>query len=259
MIANLKIRRSLVVAGVAAAIIAGLLSIQLAAALTAAAAPPPAPPVSLDTLKTALAAEQARGAELQAQLSELNGLTASLSDALANTQTQVSTDSKSAAQLAKELKAAQGKLAELKRLLKKARARLLAMGDTAGAAATKPGGGSGTTGGGTTGGGTTGGGTTGSMSLSLSLAGGDVVVDWTGCSVSGFSGYAVVRSTDGEIHWPPEDRDTEIARVTDAGTTKVTDKGAPSGTMTYKVYCLRTVDHETKIAQASGTKQIGVP
>ena len=82
---KLRIRRAFVIAGVVISLIVGLASIQVAAALTAAAAPPPAPPVSLDTLKTALADEQARGADLQAQLAELNDLTASLSAALADT------------------------------------------------------------------------------------------------------------------------------------------------------------------------------
>lgn len=255
MTASMRVRRSLVVVGVIAAIVAGILSIQVAAALTAAAGPPPAPPISLDTLKQALAAEQARGEALQAQLDELNGLTTSLSDALGDTQTQVSTDNQSAAQLAKQLKSAQQKLAELKGLLAKARARLLAMGDTQGAAAATSGGGGGSTSGG---GGTTGG-TSGTMSLALSLSGGDVVVDWTACGVSGFAGYAVVRSADSEIHWPPEDRDTEIARVGSQDTTKLTDAGAPSGTLTYKVYCLRRNDGETKVVQASGPAQVRVP
>ena len=258
MTARMKVRRALIVVGVMAALVIGLLSIQLAAALTAAAAPPPAPPVSLDTLKRALADEQARGAALQAQLDELDGLTTSLSDALEGTQTQVSTDSQSATVLAKQLHAAQGKLAELKKLLAKARARLLALGDTKGAAAARSGGGSS---GGSSGGSTTGttGGTTTAMTLALSLSGSSVVADWTACNVSAFSGYALVRSTDPEIHWPPEDHDTEVARVTSQSTTKATDSGAPLGTMTYRVYCLRTVDHETKVALSTPSKQIKVP
>lgn len=262
MIANLKLRRSLVVMGVVLAVVVGVASIQVAAALTAAAAPPPAPPVSIESLRQALAAEQTRGLALQAQLDELNGLTSSLSDALAGTTGQVSTEGKSATKLAGQLKAAQGKLAELKGLLAKARARLLALGDTKGAAAANGGGtgGAGTSGGSSaSAGGATGGGSGSAMSLSLSLAGGGVLVDWTSCTASGFSGYAVVRSTDPEIHWPPEDRDTEVARVTAQSTTKATDATAPSGTLTYRVYCLTTAGGETKVAQTSPTKQIKVP
>ena len=261
VMAGMKIRRGLVVFGVVAAMVVGVYSIQLAAALTAAAAPPSAPPVSLDALKQDLADEQARGATLQAQLDELNGLTTSLSEALAGTQTQVSTENQSATELARQLTVAQGKLAELKKLLAKARARLLALGDTKGAAAARSGGGSsGGTSGGSSGasGGSTGG-STSSMTLTLSLSGGAVVADWNTCNVSGFSGYALVRSTDSEIHWPPEDHDTEVARISSQGTTKATDSNPPSGTMTYRVWCLKTVDHETKSAISSSSKQIKVP
>ena len=97
------------------------------------------------------------------------------------------------------------------------------------------------------------------MSLTLAGDGTDVIVDWTACSVSSFSGYAVVRSTDGEIHWPPEDRDTEIARIGSASTTRVRDTGAPSGTMTYRVWCLATHDGETKGVASTPAKSIRVP
>ena len=97
------------------------------------------------------------------------------------------------------------------------------------------------------------------MSLTLSLVSAGVRVDWSACSVSGFAGYAVVRSTDSEIHFPPEDRDTEVARIGSASTTSMTDNGAPSGGLTYKVYCLRQDDHETRVASATSSKQIQVP
>jgi hypothetical protein len=90
----------------------------------------------------------------------------------------------------------------------------------------------------------------------LSISGGSVRASWSACSVSGFAGYALVRSTDSEIHFPPEDRDTEVARSTSRS---ATDSGAPSGRMTYKVYCLARHDNETKVAGASATKQIVVP
>ncbi len=265
MTSDLTVRRALVIGGVVLAIAVGVGSIGAAAAMTAAAAPPPAPPVSIESLRQALAAEQDRGAALQAQLDELDGLTSSLSDALAGTKDRVTTDGKSASALAKQLKSAQSKLAQVKTLLAKARSRLLALGDTKGAAAATVGGsssGSGGSSGGATGGttgGTAGGGSSTSMSLSLSLAGGGVRADWTACSTSGFSGYALVRSTDPEIHWPPEDHDTEVARVTPASTTQATDGAAPSGTLTYRVYCLRTSGGETKAALSSPAKQIKVP
>ena len=47
--------------------------------------------------------------------------------------------------------------------------------------------------------------------------------------------------------------------MTSASTTAATDAAAPSGLMTYKVYCLIVVDHETKVAGASAARQISVP
>jgi hypothetical protein len=95
--------------------------------------------------------------------------------------------------------------------------------------------------------------------LTLSLSGNDVRADWSGCSVSGFAGYALVRSTDTEIHFPPEDRDTEVARITSQSTTAATDATAPSGRMTYRVYCLYVHDRETSVAGSSASVQIQVP
>ena len=265
-----RTRRTFVTLGVVAAVIGGLASIEVAANLTLAAAPPPAPPVSIDALQTALAAEQARNADLQAQLDELTGLTTSLSDALGNTKVQISVEGESASTLARQLKAAQGKLAQLKALLATARQRLLAAGKTRAAAAARDtsGGGSnkhpaGNAGGGSSGGGGGGGGSggggTSAMSLTLTSDGSGVIVDWTACNVPRFAGYAVVRSTDGEIHWPPEDRDTEIARIGAVSTTRVRDPGAPSGTMTYRVWCLETTDGETKGVTSTPAKSIRVP
>ncbi len=138
-----RTRRTFVVLGVVTAIVAGLASIEVAANLTAAAAPPPAPPVSIDSLRTALAGEQARNANLQTQLDELTGLTTTLSSALDDTKLQISTESKSASTLARQLKAAQAKLADLKALLATARRRLLAAGQTRAAAAARDTGGGG--------------------------------------------------------------------------------------------------------------------
>jgi hypothetical protein len=264
MIRSLKLRRTVIVMGVVASLLAGLLSIEIAAALTAAAAPPPAPPMSLSALQDALAAQQQRGDELESQLAEMNDLTASLAAALAGTQDHISTQGKTAKELEKELKAAQAKLAKMQGLLDKAQARLAALRAAANGVA---GGGGGGGGGGNApkatprpapaGGGSGGGSTT--PSLTLALSGGGVRADWSACSVSGFAAYALVRSTDPEIHYPPEDRDTEVAHVTSASTTAATDAAAPSGLMTYKVYCLIVVDHETKVAGASAARQISVP
>jgi hypothetical protein len=190
----------------------------------------------------------------------MNDLTAALSQALAGTQDYVSTQGKTAKDVEKDLKAAQAKLAKLQGLLAKAEARLAALRQ----AANNVGGGGG--GGGSAPKATprpaTGGGGTGSVtspSLTLSLAGGGVRADWSACSVSGFAGYALVRSLDSEIHFPPEDRDTEVARVASASTTAATDAGAPSGRLTYRVYCLVRHDNETQAVGSSAAKQIQVP
>jgi hypothetical protein len=251
-----------IVMGVVASLLAGLLSIEIAAALTAAAAPPPAPPMSLSALQDALAAQQQRGDELESQLAEMNDLTASLAAALAGTQDHISTQGKTAKELEKELKTAQAKLAKMQGLLDKAQARLAALRAAANGVAGGGGGGGGSAPKATprpapAGGGSGGGSTT--PSLTLALSGGGVRADWSACSVSGFAAYALVRSTDPEIHYPPEDRDTEVAHVTSASTTAATDAAAPSGLMTYKVYCLIVVDHETKVAGASAARQISVP
>lgn len=280
MIRSLKLRRAVVALGVVASLLAGLVSIEVAAALTAAAAPPPAPPMSLSALQEALTAQQDRGDSLESQLVELNDLTASLSAALAGTKDHIDTQGKTAKELEKELKAAQGKLSKVQGLLDTAQARLAALRQAARGVASG-GGSGGNSGGGTkpkstpkpaTGGGSGGGsgggggdddggggGGSGSLSLSLSLSGGDVHADWSACSASGFSAYALVRSTDSEIHYPPEDRDTEVAHITSASTTAATDGGAPSGRMTYRVYCLTVRDHETKVAGSSAARQIVVP
>lgn len=248
-----RTRRTLVIAGVVVSLAVGFASIQVAAALTAAAAPPPAPPISLTALKTSLAAEQARGADLQAQLDELNDLTASLSDALKDTSSQVGTEGLTAKQLATRLRTAQAKLAAVQTLLAKAKAKLAALNAAANGSSS---GGSGGSGGGS--GGSGGGGSGTAFSLSLSLASGNVRADWTACTASGFTGYALVRSLDPEIHYPPEDRDTVIAQV-GSGTTAATDASAPKGSLTYRVYCLRNQGGETKVAASTSSKQIAVP
>ena len=125
---NRRIRRTLVVSGVIASLLAGVVSIRFAADMTAAAAPPPAPPVSLDSLKTALAAEQARGAALQAQLDDLMAVTDQLTAALASTEGEVKVDGLTAKELRARLKAADAKLKTVNRLLKEAQRRLVALG-----------------------------------------------------------------------------------------------------------------------------------
>jgi hypothetical protein len=256
-----RLRRLLVVAGVAISLVAGLVSIRIAADLAIAAAPPPAPPVSMQALQAALQAEQARAAALQDQLDDLLGATDELSTAIDSTDVRLTADGQSAKDLRARLKAAQARLALLTKLLKVASARLTALGGVG--PTVPPGGGSGG-----------GGGSNpkatprptprptpavSGFSLALSLSGSSVVADWTACSPSGFSGYALVRSTDSEIHYPPEDRDTLVTTVAPGGATVATDAAAPSGRVWYRTYCLRRQDNETQVAGATNTVSVAVP
>jgi hypothetical protein len=229
-----RIRRAVVILGVVASLVLGVASIQLAADLAAAAAPPPAPPISMTTLKDQLAAEQDRATALQAQLEDLVGATGQLTAALDSTETAVSDDGLTAAQLRARLKAAQAKLTSVDRLLKKAQARLAAPPPPPAAG----GGGGGGGGGGAAPADPPAPPPPAAFTLSVSVAGGVVEATWTTCAQSGFTRYALVRSTDSEIHYPPEDRDTLVAEIPTKALTTAVDVAAPSGRLWYRVYCL---------------------
>jgi hypothetical protein len=264
---NRRVRRGAVVLGVIASLVFGFVSIQIAADLAVAAAPPPAPPISMETLKSQLAAEQGRAADLQQQLTDLLDVTGQLTSALDTTDSQVTDDGLTATQLRDRLKAAEARLTEVNQLLKKAQARLAALGQSIGGktAADKPP---------STGG--SGGGTSVTtptptpvptvkppastpFSLSLSLASGGVRATWTTCSASSFYAYALVRSTDPEIHYPPEDFDTLVAEVTSNATLTATDATAPSGSLWYRVYCLSRSGGETRVGTTTSTVKIVAP
>lgn len=255
---NRRIRRAFVMSGVVASLLAGVVAIQLAAQMTAAAAPPPAPPVSLDSLRSSLAAEQARGAALQGELDDLLAVTDGLKAALTSTEGEVTVDGLTAKQLRTRLKAADAKLKTVNRLLKEAQRRLVAVG-AAPVRTPKPASGGGAGGGSAnatpipapTAASTT-------FALSLDLASGGVRATWTTCSAGGFDSYALVRSTDSEIHFPPEDGDTLVARIANRATTSKTD-AAPSGSSWYQLYCLTKSGGETKTAARTTTVKISVP
>jgi hypothetical protein len=247
---RLSIRRLLVTAGVVASLIAGAVSIQMAATWTAAAAPPAAPPVSIDSLREQLAAEQERSLALQSDLEALTSLTDELGVALDATGDQVSTDGMTAGELRSRLKAAQKKLASLTSLLKDAQARLVAMQegiddakDTGKQPPAAPPGDD----------------PSPPLTLAVSRVAGGVKVDWSTCSVSGFIGYAVVRSPKHEIHFPPEYPDQEIARVTSRSTTSLIDDAAPAGTLYYQVFCLVTKDGKAKSVVKTPLREVTVP
>jgi hypothetical protein len=246
-----RLRRVVVTLGVASSVVAGAASIQLAAMYTAAAVPPSAPPVSIDSLRAQLTAEQERSAALQGQLDELIDLTGQLSGAVDTTQSQISTDGLTASQLRQRLEAAQGKLTSVTALLTQAQARLVALqGALAQAGVKAPPGGAGAPAPGAPPPG---------MSLTLSHVTGGIKVDWSSCSVAGFIGYAVVRATDHEIHFPPEDVDLEIARISSSSTTSIVDGAAPLGTIAYQVFCLATKDGHAKWVAKTPLRTITVP
>jgi len=249
------VRRSLVVSGVMASLLVGLFSIRVAAEMTAAAQPPPAPPVSMDSLKTALTAEQARGAALQAELDDLLTVTDQLTAALSSTEGEVKVDGLTAKELKARLKAAEAKLKTVNQLLKEAQRRLTALG-VAPVKTPRPASGGG-------------GGTTATptptppvaaagFDIRVSVVSGGVLVTWTTCAVSGFDSYALVRSSDSEVHYPPEDNDTVVAHLPSQSTTSFVD-AAPAGSQWYRLYCLTKSGGEIKTAARSSVVRVNVP
>jgi hypothetical protein len=97
----------------------------------------------------------------------------------------------------------------------------------------------------------------GAGTLSVSVSGGNPDLSWTACTSASFRAYAVVRSTDSEIHYPAEDRDTVVGLITAAGTTHLTDSGAPSGVRVwYRVWCLSRQDNEYKTIWTTRTVSV---
>jgi hypothetical protein len=96
------------------------------------------------------------------------------------------------------------------------------------------------------------------VTLTVTAASGGVQATWSGCPSSGFNSYALVRSRDSEIHYPPEDLDTLVARITDPGQTSMLDAAAPSGKLWYRLYCL-TGSGELRVAASSPTRTVTVP
>ncbi len=84
-------------------------------------------------------------------------------------------------------------------------------------------------------------------SLSITVSGGQPHLSWTACTAGNFAAYAVVRSTDSEIHFPAETNDTLVALVKSAASTSLIDAGAPAGVRAYyRVWCTYLADTEYK-------------
>ena len=119
-VSNVPIRRTLTVAGALAALVLGFAAIQAAAAWTADAAPLTVAPVSASSIEGRLAEEQARSAELQAELSAVRDDTATLASALEAARARIDAGATHAAELERDLATAKRKLATLQKSIKQA-------------------------------------------------------------------------------------------------------------------------------------------
>ena len=128
-----RIRQPLVVLGVVLSLFGGMATIRAAAAWTAASAPLTAKPASVESLQSALQAEQARSATLQTQLDELAAGSSDLTTALEDAKNRIATDATQAGDLQARLKAAKKKLAVLEQSIRQAQSTT---GRSSGAAAT---------------------------------------------------------------------------------------------------------------------------
>ena len=180
-------------------------------------------------------------------------VTDELTAALASTEGEVKVDGLTAKELRARLKAADAKLKTVNRLLKEAQRRLAALG-AAPVKTPKPTSATGTTKATPTPAPTTG----PPFDLLVEVESGGVVATWTACAAAGFDSYALVRSTDSEIHYPPEDGDTLVAQVTEQAPSSFTD-AAPSGSNWYRLYCLTSSGGETQIAERTSTVRANVP
>lgn len=120
----LAARRGTTLVAILIAVGIGLLAIRVAAAWAADSAPLAVSPVSVDALEGQLEAERARSGQLLAELSRLSSQSSELGTALEAANGRIADDSEHAADLAKELDAAQKKLAKLEKEIRKARAAL---------------------------------------------------------------------------------------------------------------------------------------
>lgn len=122
MNASARLRRPAVLLGVVLALFAGAATIRAAAEWTAATAPLAAKPPSVDSLQSALAAEQARSIALQAQLDELTAGSSELTSALQAARDRIAEDARQAEALQSTLEAAKAKLKALERSIRQVRA-----------------------------------------------------------------------------------------------------------------------------------------
>ena len=119
MTVPLRIRRPMILIGVALSLVVGVATIRAAADWTAASAPLGVRTPSVESLQSQLAVEQERSAHLQAQLEGLANGSADLSAALTAARDRITTDAAQAKDLQTSLKTAKVKLAALERSLRR--------------------------------------------------------------------------------------------------------------------------------------------
>lgn len=121
-----RLRRPIVMLGVALSLVAGMATIQAAAAWTAASSPLADKPPSVEALEASLAFEQARSADLLTRLEELTAGSADLAAALDTARDQIAADAVHAMELQASLDAAKSRLAALERSIQQARTAVAA-------------------------------------------------------------------------------------------------------------------------------------
>lgn len=116
-----RLRRPAVMLGVILVLLAGAATIRAAAAWTAASSPLADKPPSVESLQSALAAEQARSLALQAQLDAITTGSTDLAAALQAARDRIAEDASQARSLQADLEAARTRLAALERSIRQAR------------------------------------------------------------------------------------------------------------------------------------------
>ena len=118
-----RLRRTMTLALAVAALLLGFAAIRAASAWTAEAAPLVVSPTAATDIEGRLAAEQARTADLEAQIATMSHQSDELTAALRAAQERIVTDGGHADQLAADLDAAKARLKKLEAAIKAASAQ----------------------------------------------------------------------------------------------------------------------------------------
>jgi len=123
---RLRVRRGLIIAVIGGSLVLGVATVRAAAAWTAAGAPLAVAPASVQALTDRLAAEQARSADLQRRLDELESASTDLATSLDAARQRIATDADAAAALKGRLDQARVRLRTLEASIARARSGLAA-------------------------------------------------------------------------------------------------------------------------------------